>query len=125
MSTKRKAENLLGICGCFYGCQIHIKRTFSVTGFYITKFRCSLEDQSINALVSLKHIFFKKKEQEDKDRIEKERLERIEFLHQPIILIKHSAKNKYICTYYTGNALERVQRVHKPADLWDITFCTR
>ena len=25
----------------------------------------------------------------------------------------------------TGNALARVQRVHKPADLWDITFCTR
>ena len=25
----------------------------------------------------------------------------------------------------TGNALERVHRVHKPADLWDITFCTR
>ena len=25
----------------------------------------------------------------------------------------------------TGNALERVQRVHEPADLWDITFCTR
>ena len=24
-----------------------------------------------------------------------------------------------------GNALERVQRVHEPADLWDITFCTR
>ena len=24
-----------------------------------------------------------------------------------------------------GNALERVQRVHAPADLWDITFCTR
>ena len=24
-----------------------------------------------------------------------------------------------------GNALERVQRVHTPADLWDITFCTR
>ena len=23
-----------------------------------------------------------------------------------------------------GNALEWVQRVHKPADLWDITFCT-
>ena len=23
-----------------------------------------------------------------------------------------------------GNALERVQRVHAPADLWDITFCT-
>ena len=25
----------------------------------------------------------------------------------------------------TGNAVERVQRVHEPADLWDITFCTR
>ena len=24
----------------------------------------------------------------------------------------------------TGNALARVQRVHKPAHLWDITFCT-
>ena len=24
-----------------------------------------------------------------------------------------------------GNALARVQRVHEPADLWDITFCTR
>ena len=24
-----------------------------------------------------------------------------------------------------GNALEWVQRVHEPADLWDITFCTR
>ena len=23
-----------------------------------------------------------------------------------------------------GNALAQVQRVHKPADLWDITFCT-
>ena len=26
---------------------------------------------------------------------------------------------------YAGNALDRVQRVHEPADLWDITFCTR
>ena len=25
---------------------------------------------------------------------------------------------------FAGNALARVQRVHKPADLWDITFCT-
>ena len=25
----------------------------------------------------------------------------------------------------SGNALARVQRMHKPADLWDITFCTR
>ena len=24
-----------------------------------------------------------------------------------------------------GNALAWVQRVHAPADLWDITFCTR
>ena len=46
--------------------------------------------------------FSKKKEQEEKDMIEKERLERIELLHQqlvPKILIKHSAKNNYICTY--------------------------
>ena len=32
------------------------------------------------------------------------------------------------CTMYyallSGNALERVQWVHAPADLWDITFCT-
>ena len=27
--------------------------------------------------------------------------------------------------YISGNALARVQRVHEPADLWDITFCTR
>ena len=27
--------------------------------------------------------------------------------------------------YVSGNALAQVQRVHKPADLWDITFCTR
>ena len=27
--------------------------------------------------------------------------------------------------YTAGNALARVQRVHAPADLWDITFCTR
>ena len=26
---------------------------------------------------------------------------------------------------YPGNALAWVQRVHKPADLLDITFCTR
>ena len=24
--------------------------------------------------------------------------------------------------YISGNALERVQRVHEPADFWDITF---
>ena len=35
-----------------------------------------------------KAYFFQKKEQEDKDRIEKERLERIELLHQ-----QASAKN--------------------------------
>ena len=27
--------------------------------------------------------------------------------------------------YMAGNGLARVQRVHEPADLWDITFCTR
>jgi hypothetical protein len=26
---------------------------------------------------------------------------------------------------HSGNALARVQQVHAPADLWDITFCTR
>jgi hypothetical protein len=31
-----------------------------------------------------------------------------------------------VCTaVLAGNALARVQRVHEPADLWDITFCTR
>ena len=28
-------------------------------------------------------------------------------------------------SFIAGNALERVQRVHEPADLWDITFWTR
>ena len=36
---------------------IESERTFSVTEFYITKLRCSLGDQSINALVFLRHIF--------------------------------------------------------------------
>ena len=27
--------------------------------------------------------------------------------------------------YYTGNALAWVQRVHEPADVWNIIFCTR
>jgi hypothetical protein len=58
-----------------------------VTEFYITKFRCSLRDQSINALFFIKHVF-QKEEQEEKDRIEKERLERIELLHH-----QASAKN--------------------------------
>ena len=33
---------------------IESERTFSVTGFCITKLRCSLGDQSLNALVFLK-----------------------------------------------------------------------
>ena len=56
---------------------IESERTFSVMGFYTTKFRWSLGDQSINALVFLKHNF-QKEEQEEKDRIEKERLKRVE-----------------------------------------------
>ena len=40
----------------------------SVKRFYTTKFRCSLEDQSIDVLVFLKHIF-QNEEQEEKDRI--------------------------------------------------------
>ena len=47
---------------------IKSERTFSVTGFYITKFRC-------RSLVFLKHIS-QKEEQEEKDNIEKERLEK-------------------------------------------------
>ena len=33
-------------------------------------------------------------------------------------------KHALLCSIHTypGNALERVQRVHEPADLWDITF---
>ena len=58
---------------------IELERTFSVTGFYITQFRCSLG--SINALVFLKHVL-KKEDQEEKDRVEKERLERRELLNQ-------------------------------------------
>ena len=46
---------------------IESERTFSVTGFYITKFRCSLGDQSINALVFLKHIFQKEQQEKDKN----------------------------------------------------------
>jgi hypothetical protein len=34
-------------------------------------------------------------------------------------------KIDYILKKNTGNALERVQWVHAPADLWDITICTR
>ena len=52
-----------------------------MTEFYNSKFRCSLRDQSIHALFFLKHVF-QKEEQEEKDRIEKERFERIELLHQ-------------------------------------------
>ena len=67
-----------------------------MTGFYITKFRCSLGDH----FVFLKHIF-QKDEQVEKYRVEKERLKRIELLHQQSeILMKNSAKNKYILTYY-------------------------
>ena len=32
---------------------------------------------------------------------------------------------KRLTSIRAGNALEWVQRVHEPADLWDITFCTR
>ena len=43
----------------------------------------------------------------------------------------HDGKKSFKCNVCdanfarTGNALERVQRVHEPANLWDITFCTR
>ena len=53
-----------------------------MTGFYNSKFRCSLGDQSINALVIFSKHIFEKEEQKEKDTIEKERLERKELLHQ-------------------------------------------
>ena len=69
------------------------KQHFSVTEIYInTKFRCSLGDQS-----GLFKAYTSKRGTRRKDRVE--RLERIELLHQQPsakILIKHSAKNKYI-----------------------------
>ena len=49
---------------------IESEKTFCVTGFYNTKFRCSLGDHFINARVFLKHIF-QKLEQEEKDRLER------------------------------------------------------
>ena len=63
------------------------------------------------------------------------------FSSQTIWLVRKIVKNSSICFWWkhvvgagqiieqcfrmTGNALARVQRVHAPADLWDITFCTR
>ena len=41
-----------------------------------------------------------------------------------IVKVKEPQKN-HKGNNHAGNALERVQRVHEPADLWDITFCTR
>ena len=77
MSAKRKAEmKLFEALKTIPLSSIESERTFSVTGFCITKFGCSL-----GHLVFLKHIF-QKEEQEEKDRIEKVRLERIELLHQ-------------------------------------------
>ena len=42
--------------------------------------------------------------------------------------LKTDRKDGWVLTkscHLSGNALARVQRVHEPADLWDITFCTR
>ena len=74
--TKRNAENVL------------FSENFKWEKILIIKFRCRLDDQSINALVSFKAHYFQKEEQEEKDRKEKEILERIELLHQ-----QASAKN--------------------------------
>ena len=45
-------------------------------------------------------------------------------------LKKENVSTKITClkvalSQKAGNALARVQRVQAPADLWDITFCTR
>ena len=67
---------------------------------------------------------------------ELDKREEEEFNTGPLSVLTQSVKNntqvrasknlntlkKYILA---GNALERVQRVHESADLWDITFCTR
>ena len=42
---------------------------------------------------------------------------------QEVYLIDHGFD--FLKVDMTGNALARVQWVHEPADLWDITFCTR
>ena len=44
----------------------------------------------------------------------------IYYIHRKAKSYKFSNKNDRFCA--SGNALERVQRVHEPADLWDITF---
>jgi hypothetical protein len=48
-------------------------------------------------------------------------LQYIFFLNAGRVLLRSNILN----TWCTGNALERVQRVHEPLDVWDITFCTR
>ena len=75
LSRLRKLVEALGL-KTIHPSRIVLERTIIVMGFYNTKFRCSLGDQSINALVILMHIFQKEK-QVEKGRIEKERLERI------------------------------------------------
>ena len=49
-------------------------------------------------------------------------LNRFVFLKNVCYLEENILKNKFATS---GNALARVQQVNKPADLWDITFCTR
>ena len=41
------------------------------------------------------------------------------------IYLCNDSGNKKNRRALAGNALARVQRVHEPTDLWDITFCTR
>ena len=40
----------------------------------------------------------------------------------PILVMGSIMELFPLCNDYSGNALERVQRVYEPADLWDITF---
>jgi hypothetical protein len=44
-----------------------------------------------------------------------------------LYIFDYSGPECGVCFFllHAGNALERVQRVQAPADLWDITFCTR
>ena len=44
------------------------------------------------------------------------------YLDSRYVCFGYGAVNLFFLYQEAGNALERVQRVHEPADLWDITF---
>ena len=42
-----------------------------------------------------------------------------------LLVLRCAVQCNVLFWFSSGNALARVQRVHEPKDLWDITFCTR